>query len=374
MKKQINKGVTIDDTNWCNAAICIAKMSIFDKQAVVNSIQCDNCQEWNHYKRHLCLFEDEYPSATEDQKWSCWKCEKDVNTAEQSLVLAEEKLRCFEQECAAAETEFKLAKEKVESSHAVVKQHLGRYTQMFEESLEKLGVDLLAYHSGSLVGNHVHKILTAKGDMDGPAIITGCLQGDEELRKNFYKILTQLGEIFKLTSAARFLFETEIDDLENMCHQLEEMHIAYFPHMTITPKMHILTRHVPEFARKYKTVGLMSEQGLESLHAECNSITRLYKVRGDERSMRGVQEFHELAAAIENPTAFVAKKRQKKYTSPIKEAAVAIRNAMFGDPQAVAYYKQRSFNITAQKQITSANAELAKGIISSITPEKTKED
>lgn len=83
MKKQINNGTMIDDNNWCNADLLI-----FNKKA--DSVQCDECQKWNHYKCHLHLFEDEYPLATEQQKWSCWKCKKGIiNTAEKSLQLVE---------------------------------------------------------------------------------------------------------------------------------------------------------------------------------------------------------------------------------------------------------------------------------------------
>ena len=50
-----------------------------------------------------------------------------------------------------------------------------------------------------------------------------------------------------------------------------------FPHATITPKMHMIERHMVKQTTKWMFgMGLLREQGAESIHAKFNSIERAY--------------------------------------------------------------------------------------------------
>ena len=50
-----------------------------------------------------------------------------------------------------------------------------------------------------------------------------------------------------------------------------------FPTETITPKLHMLENHVVPFIKKWGLgLGLYSEQGGESIHAEFNKLRRQY--------------------------------------------------------------------------------------------------
>ena len=50
-----------------------------------------------------------------------------------------------------------------------------------------------------------------------------------------------------------------------------------FPTATTTPKLHMLEDHVIEFIQRWKVgLGLMGEQGAESIHARFNQIERAY--------------------------------------------------------------------------------------------------
>uniref|UniRef100_A0A914UMW3 Uncharacterized protein n=1 Tax=Plectus sambesii TaxID=2011161 RepID=A0A914UMW3_9BILA len=90
-------------------------------------------------------------------------------------------------------------------------------------------------------------------------------------RKMFEKLFTNLGEIqdhFK----AEFLLDGAIDLLESQCHQFAADLKAFVPNATVIPKLHFLTTRIPQFARTHKTLGLLSEQALESLHARINAV------------------------------------------------------------------------------------------------------
>ena len=48
----------------------------------------------------------------------------------------------------------------------------------------------------------------------------------------------------------------------------------YSHHFHVFPIIHILVFHVPEFVAKWKTVGLLGEHGLESIHLTMNDDFR----------------------------------------------------------------------------------------------------
>ena len=74
-----------------------------------------------------------------------------------------------------------------------------------------------------------------------------------------------------LLKARRQLTEDEICKLEVICAQLGEI----MPRVlggNITPKQHELIHHVPQFARRWRTVGFFREEGMEEKHHEVNGI------------------------------------------------------------------------------------------------------
>ena len=59
----------------------------------------------------------------------------------------------------------------------------------------------------------------------------------------------------------------------------------------ITPKMHILEAHVPDFARKWRTVGFFGEDVVETLHKDYNSLIRRFcSIRNPHDQMRAIDD------------------------------------------------------------------------------------
>ena len=74
-----------------------------------------------------------------------------------------------------------------------------------------------------------------------------------------------------------------------------EMHPVLMETISITPKMHILEEHVPEFARKWGTVGFFGEDVIETLHKDYNSMIRRYcAVRRVVDQMQVIDDFKNL--------------------------------------------------------------------------------
>ena len=70
---------------------------------------------------------------------------------------------------------------------------------------------------------------------------------------------------------------------------------ANFPDASVTPKMHMLERHLVKQVTTWKFgMGLLGEQGAESIHACFNSIERAYSgiPNKKDRLLRVTQEHH----------------------------------------------------------------------------------
>ena len=90
------------------------------------------------------------------------------------------------------------------------------------------------------------------------------------------------------------------------------------PHATITPKLHMLEKHIIPWLNEWKVgLGLMGEQGAESIHALSNSLKRTYQpISNEVESLKCIMKEHYLQVAPSNASALPPPaKRQKKRTS-----------------------------------------------------------
>uniref|UniRef100_A0A914V3J0 Uncharacterized protein n=1 Tax=Plectus sambesii TaxID=2011161 RepID=A0A914V3J0_9BILA len=112
-------------------------------------------------------------------------------------------------------------------------------------------------------------------------------------RQTFIKLLTDFGHI-QSYFVAQFLEDEEIEDFSRHCETFAENIKQLLPNESITPKMHFLVSHLPEFARHHKTLGLISEQPLESLNAIMNKLECHFSaIRDGEQHMKLIlQQFY----------------------------------------------------------------------------------
>ena len=67
-------------------------------------------------------------------------------------------------------------------------------------------------------------------------------------------------------------FPTESDIDEFLSH-----YRATFPTATITPKLHMMEDHVVDFIAEWRVgIGMLGEQGAESIHTAFNQLARTY--------------------------------------------------------------------------------------------------
>jgi hypothetical protein len=101
---------------------------------------------------------------------------------------------------------------------------------------------------------------------------------EEFSKKEDYKVLfSTLNVIFKKVRLARFLSPQEISELQENVLNLSTIMFYKFKKTPITVKMHDILVHTVPFVKKYHTVGLFSEQALESLHQIMHTDEKKYQ-------------------------------------------------------------------------------------------------
>ena len=87
-----------------------------------------------------------------------------------------------------------------------------------------------------------------------------------------------------------------------------------FPWATVLPKMHMLEDHVVPWLRMWGVgLGLMGEQGAESIHAYFNQLKSNYRATADPvERLKQMMQAHLLHVAPSNVAAKPAPKKRKK--------------------------------------------------------------
>ncbi|XP_074661605.1 uncharacterized protein LOC141914238 [Tubulanus polymorphus] len=165
--------------------------------------------------------------------------------------------------------EFQKKSSELNAVYSKVQAQMGPLCKTLNQVLIEIGVDRQAYHSNSFVGNHIHKLLNNAEKL--------CkVIPDESISSLFQELFERLRSLYRLYSASRFLSKDEISNMTTQCHDFGRFFTSKFPNVNITPKIHILVYHVPEFVNMWGTLGLFSEQALESKHASVNRDNRTF--------------------------------------------------------------------------------------------------
>ncbi|XP_072037705.1 uncharacterized protein [Amphiura filiformis] len=283
------KGLTSDP---CSMPLCALASSVpaeVDRNNV-QWIRCTRCGKgdemgWYHaYCVGIKEAEIDLPCYNE---WTCQVCTDEISGPDDVIPCQEERVTSNKALVKEKEAAYAKAKDKLDKVYDKIAKARGQYEKMLNERLENdLHVKRQAYHSQCFVGNH------CKAIVDNPEVLLQDLP-DGEMKNKFQGLFGRLRKIFKLFKAD-FLSEEEVRELCVRCWELGYFVPKNFPLQTVPPKLHMLICHVPEIAMKWKTIGLLSEHGLESIHAVINSMERVYcTVRDKTEHMRLVFGSHQ---------------------------------------------------------------------------------
>ena len=162
----------------------------------------------------------------------------------------------------------------------------GHFQSKFCEVIDNINLHRQAYHSHALVGNDVHKFTKTKNikqlaDVFKPTVIRqadnkSSMFSSERLRNKIKTLLWKFIDYYKMYSIKRPLCKHEVALLTVRCASLGSWMPGSFPDESIIRKFHVLTYHIPQKARKRKSVGIEAEHYSEAIHPVINELDRKY--------------------------------------------------------------------------------------------------
>ena len=90
-------------------------------------------------------------------------------------------------------------------------------------------------------------------------------------------VLLPFGELQSLFNRKESLCEHETAHFSVLVREHAIAFAKVFPTLEPTPKMHILCFHMEELLARHGSVGMDTEQGIESFHPEITYITNLFR-------------------------------------------------------------------------------------------------
>ena len=176
----------------------------------------------------------------------------------------------------------------------------GPFKTRLDAVLDSMKLKRAAYHSGALIGPDVKKLVQKENikklgkvfkEMElkvGPANNPEHASfGGKEIQAKIVALLTKFKLCYDLYTANRVLCRHEVELLAIRCSSLGAWFPVNFPESNLRRKFHLLTVDVPKQARRIKTVGMLTEQTIESIHPYINELERRFAKVAD-RSKKGL--------------------------------------------------------------------------------------
>ena len=181
---------------------------------------------------------------------------------------------------------------------------MGRKELQYYKGLNVLKTEESSYHGGTLNGKDCEKILM---DAHSAKTVNDCVSlsciAEEEPEKargylELFKILANVWQALRHPPADGQFDDEDLNEIISYCQAWSKRLPIIFPDRNITRKGHVLSFHIPEYLRKYRSFYMFYklEQAGESIHAKMNKLMRRFSsVRPkEERLWKIIQEFEML--------------------------------------------------------------------------------
>lgn len=96
-----------------------------------------------------------------------------------------------------------------------------------------------------------------------------------------------------MARACRLPSDAEVETLRAACDEVARQTRAAYPTVHVQLKIHVIESHLKSFVRRWRTVGLFTEDACESIHALVSQLDRRFAC------LHGVSKSESKAAALE---------------------------------------------------------------------------
>lgn len=187
----------------------------------------------------------------------------------------------------AVERKLNAHEQRIAEVGAAIMEQKGYFSVALRECMQKHNVVREAHYGGVLAGaacNRVLKNAVAFGHVlrerrfSGSRSIRSPRLGDNVIARRVTHMLITLRGILSLLGRATPLCGHEVEFLRMRIWNFACLWHRWMgtDRRNVTPKLHKLTYHAPAFARRWQTVGMMSEQSIERSHRCGNRLARQF--------------------------------------------------------------------------------------------------
>ena len=182
----------------------------------------------------------------------------------------------------------------------------GPCENVLDKVLKSLTVARQAYHGKSFIGNHVHVMLKPESInklCDAIIQVVHDLDADVEvlnqanlISSKYKRLFTKYVTCHNMFNSSEPFNDVDINILEVAINDLLSYFREEWPDESITPKLHILEKHIIPFIKRWHYgMGKYGEQGGEGIHAEFNSLTRVYcRMRSNAQRVESMLKEHSI--------------------------------------------------------------------------------
>ena len=194
-------------------------------------------------------------------------------------------IKDHEAEIAKIKKKLKTREKELEKTANELNQIKGPFKTKFSTVLDSLRLKRVVYHSGSLIGPDVKKHASYNnvqkfGDIFKVMTI-GTPNGIKKFSSNSQRVkiitlLTKFAQCYELYNKNRTLCAHEVEILVMRSVSLGCWFPVNFPEENLKRKFHNLTVEVPRQVRRLRSIGMLTEQTIESLHPYINKLDRMF--------------------------------------------------------------------------------------------------
>ena len=272
--------------NWCI-------MTEFDLDDLM--VLCDKCEEWYHTMCDAVLPSLETDMNNPEVSYICAQCQHVAENGDGPVnrdLLFEKRISELLAEQEQLNNAVVDARRVADDKKAAYNEEAGERELALEAALEGMSVERQAYHGNVFVGNHCHIVLRRYSELTS-------VINDHKMYDDFNRVFQIFGAGVRLMCASRFLSDSEVEKLCSSCSLFGAEFPVRFPDRSLTRKMHEYIFNVPRFVKRWRTLGLLSEQEGESKHGAVKAELRsLCSVRSHKERIRLAMEREELRSSF----------------------------------------------------------------------------
>ncbi|EFP11676.1 hypothetical protein CRE_27752 [Caenorhabditis remanei] len=251
---------TIDISSKCEADFCLIPFCRNTEFRHSDSFVCDSCNKTIH---NVCCFVLDTSAETST---TCLDCRFSfANLEDRFDLLSETREKTYQQ----LDNDYdvlkhvKIDREKLQSLFSETKETRKR----LEAVLESIGCGHRTWYQ-QLTGNQARKLLREENIR---RVLSVFPPNSSDKLQLIEDIMIDLSRIMS-AGDNREKTDEEIDEIQEILWNLESNMKTAFPSATVTPKLHLLFAHWVPFLRIHRSLGHLTEQGLEHMHAIANSL------------------------------------------------------------------------------------------------------